>query len=169
MTNAGTDGISDATLKRDDWARLIRKPLKAKGHAMLDVCSPEGTIQRKVVAKGKWKGVPGVFVAARKSQLGGLWPYLDNHDFKDRTAELRGARTGDLESDDGEERDLEGWDDIGDGEWEPVVDVGEGERGVGGRRRGGRGRRTSTSTSARRGRLNREEREVEAMFEENFR
>lgn len=133
---------------------------------MLDVCSPEGTIQRKVVAKGKWKGVPGVFVAARKSQLGGLWPYLDNHDFKDRTTELRGARTGDnfeqgdgdLELEDGEERDLEGWDDIGDGEWEPVVDVGE--RRVDGRRRGGRGRR---------GRLSKEEREIEAMFEESFR
>lgn len=45
--NAGTDGVSDATLRRDDWARLIRKPLKAKGHALLDVCSPEGNIQRK--------------------------------------------------------------------------------------------------------------------------
>ncbi|CAN0489715.1 unnamed protein product, partial [Laminaria digitata] len=42
----GTDGISDASLKRDDWARLIRKPLKAKGHALLDVCTPEGNIQR---------------------------------------------------------------------------------------------------------------------------
>lgn len=46
--NEGTDGISDAILRRDDWARLIRKPLKAKGHALLDVCSPEGNIQRKV-------------------------------------------------------------------------------------------------------------------------
>lgn len=44
----GTDGISDATLRRGDWARLIRKPLKAKGHALLDVCSPDGDIQRKV-------------------------------------------------------------------------------------------------------------------------
>ncbi|CAN0448613.1 unnamed protein product, partial [Hapterophycus canaliculatus] len=44
----GTDGISDAILKRDEWARLIRKPLKAKGHALLDVCTPEGNIQRKV-------------------------------------------------------------------------------------------------------------------------
>lgn len=44
----GTDGISDATLRREDWARLIRKPLKARGHALLDVCSPDGNIQRKV-------------------------------------------------------------------------------------------------------------------------
>lgn len=35
---------------------------------------------RKIVSKGRWKGIPGVYTSARKSQLGGLWPYLDNHD-----------------------------------------------------------------------------------------
>eukprot|EP00903_Cladosiphon_okamuranus_P009917 g9414.t3 len=179
MDALGTDGISDATLKRGDWARLIRKPLKAKGHALLDVCSPEGNIQRKVVAKGKWKGAPGVFVAARKSQLGGLWPYLDNHDVKDRTAELRAAgedRGDDNFEGDGGDGDSEdgggcenGWG--GDEGWEPVVDLGEEGEGVGGargsRRRGGRGRRKAPL--ARRGRRSREEREVEAMSGGNFR
>lgn len=133
-----------------------------------------------MVAKGKWKGAPGVFVAARKSQLGGLWPYLDNHDVKDRTAELRAAQEdrendsfkagdGDEDLDDADGWDLEGWE--GDGRWEPVVDLGEGEEGDGGargtRRRGGRGRREAPL--ARRGRRSREESEIEAVFGGNFR
>lgn len=132
-----------------------------------------------MVAKGKWKGVPGVYVAARKSQLGGLWPYLDDHDVKDRTAEVHDASNappelggGDGESEDGEEWDLDGWDEVGDGEWEPVVDVGEGGgRDSGVRRRGGGRRRASTAPAppTRRERRSKEEREVEAMFEQNFR
>lgn len=48
MHTKGTDGISDLSLKRQDWARLVRKPLKSKGHALLDVCTPDGDLQRKV-------------------------------------------------------------------------------------------------------------------------
>lgn len=126
-----------------------------------------------MVAKGKWKGAPGVFVAARKSQLGGLWPYLDNRDIKDRTAELR-AQEGDREDDsfeanqgDGDLEDGGGWEKEwgGDEGWEPVVDLGDKE-GIGGargsRRRGGRGRRAAPPT--RQTKLSREEREIEAMF-----
>lgn len=133
-----------------------------------------------MVAKGKWKGAPGVFVAARKSQLGGLWPYLDNHDVKDRTAELRAAQEEDREDDsfeaDGGNDDLEdggGWEKGwgGDEGWEPVVDLGGGEEGDGGsrgtRRRGGRGRRAAPP--ARERRRSREESEIEAMFGGNVR
>ncbi|CAM9134901.1 unnamed protein product [Ectocarpus fasciculatus] len=163
MDSLGTDGISDAILRRDDWARLIRKPLKAKGHALLDVCSPEGNIQRKVVAKGKWKGVPGMFVAARKSQVGGLWPYLDNHDYKDRTAKLDDASSGQQEGEfysfDPNEDGGDGMDfseDDSDGEWDEAGDEGRGpvvgweEGGVGGAAVGGTGtprRRLRTSRS----------------------
>ncbi|CAM9432193.1 unnamed protein product [Ectocarpus sp. 12 AP-2014] len=187
MDSLGTDGISDAILRRDDWARLVRKPLKAKGHALLDVCSPEGNIQRKVVAKGKWKGVPGLFVAARKSQVGGLWPYLDNHDYKDRTAKLDDASSGqeggelysfEPSEDGGDGVDfLEGdsdgeWDEVGDEERGPVVDWAEG--GVGGPAVGGTGtrrRRSRTSPAALtpRGRGSSEEGEPQAMFEEELR
>lgn len=131
------------------------------------------------MAKGKWKGAPGVFVAARKSQLGGLWPYLDNHDVKDRTAELRAAqqdRVDDsFEAGDGDSdlEDGEGWDGLRGAGWEPVVDLGEEEEEevVGGARgtsrRGGRGRRTAPL--ARRGGRTTKEREIEAMFDGNFR
>lgn len=132
------------------------------------------------MAKGKWKGAPGVFVAARKSQLGGLWPYLDNHDVKDRTAELRAAQEdledGSFEPGDGGDGSeygggWEGWDGGGDGEWEPVIDLGEKEGEVGGargtRRRGVRGRRSAPL--ARQGRRSREEKEIADMFGGNFR
>lgn len=131
------------------------------------------------MAKGKWKGAPGVFVAARKSQLGGLWPYLDNHDVKDRTAEQRAAQEDreddnfEADDDDDDFKDGEGWEKGwgGDEGWEPVVDMGEGKEEVGGARgtgrRGGRGRRVAPL--ARRGRRSREEREVEAAFGGNFR
>ncbi|CAN0299930.1 unnamed protein product [Ascophyllum nodosum] len=144
MDSLGTDGISDGTLRREDWARLVRKPLKAKGHALLDVCSPDGTIQRKIVAKGKWRGVPGVFVAARKSELGGLWPYLDNHDMRDRTASRRtdddrGHRgRGSQEDSEGdlpeEEEDWEGWEEV-DEDWETMIDAGQGRVGRSGERK----------------------------------
>ncbi|CAM9707480.1 unnamed protein product [Scytosiphon promiscuus] len=181
MDALGTDGISDAILKRDDWARLIRKPLKAKGHALLDVCTPEGNIQRKVVAKGKWKGVPGVFVAARKSQLGGLWPYLDNHDIKDRTSKQLGNTTGKGHKDDREgsevddaewELDGSGWDDDDDEGWEPLFDLvggGVGEAEGGGLRRGRQKGLTGSAPSTSRRERSKGKREIEAMFEENSR
>ncbi|CAB1108114.1 unnamed protein product [Ectocarpus sp. CCAP 1310/34] len=187
MDSLGTDGISDAILRRDDWARLVRKPLKAKGHALLDVCSPEGNIQRKVVAKGKWKGVPGMFVAARKSQVGGLWPYLDNHDYKDRTAKLDDASSGQQggeffsfdPSEDGDdgvdflEGDSDGeWEEVGDEERGPVVDWAEG--GVRGPAVGSTGTprrrpRTLPAALGPRGSGSSEEGESQAIFEEKLR
>lgn len=49
---SGTEGISDESLKREDWARLIRKPIKGQGHVILDLCTPDGDLQRKV--PNKW-------------------------------------------------------------------------------------------------------------------
>lgn len=118
-------------------------------------------------------------MAARKSQLGGLWPYLDDHDAKYRAVEAaddsnNAAQGGDGESEDGGEWDLDGWDDAEDGQWETVVDLDEGEgEGSGIRRRGGgRRRRSAAAASARqirRGKPSKEERGAEAMLEENFR
>lgn len=116
-------------------------------------------------------------MAARKSQLGGLWPYLDDHDVKHRTVEAaddssNAAQGGDGESEDGGEWDLDGWDDAEDGQWETVVDLGEGEGGGSGiqRRGGGRRRRSAAPAPARpirRGKPSKEDKEVGAMFEES--
>ena len=67
----------DSPPERDGWGRLIRNPKKKKGHVYLDMCSPKGKLERIVVAKRAAKPVPGKYMAARKAQWGGLWPFPD--------------------------------------------------------------------------------------------
>ena len=40
----------------------------------MDLCTPQGTIERRIPSKGKLKMYPGAYRAARKSEWGGLWP-----------------------------------------------------------------------------------------------
>lgn len=83
--------------RRKGWGRLIRAPLKRKGHVLLDYCSagcggcskngssnnddlPDGTqgrITRQKVSRG-WsaRAAPGCYSASRKARWGGLWPDL---------------------------------------------------------------------------------------------
>lgn len=56
------------------WARLVRPPLKRSKHVILDVCTPQGSLERRIASKGKLRGTPGAYRAARASQWGGLWP-----------------------------------------------------------------------------------------------
>ena len=56
------------------WARLVRAPLKRNAHVILDVCTPQGSFERRVASKGKLGDVPGAYRAARKSRWGALWP-----------------------------------------------------------------------------------------------
>ena len=56
------------------WARLARPPLKRSGHVVLDVCTPQGTFERRVGSKGNLKSVVGAYRAARKSRWGAFWP-----------------------------------------------------------------------------------------------
>lgn len=68
-------------------------------------------------------------MAARKSELGGLWPYLDNHDARDHTASrLQESADGTeavLETDNGDgELESERWEEVED-RWERVIDLDE--------------------------------------------
>lgn len=56
------------------WARLVRPPLKRNEHVILDVCTPQGTFERRTASKGKLKQIPGAYKAARKARWGALWP-----------------------------------------------------------------------------------------------
>jgi ribosomal protein RSM22 (predicted rRNA methylase) len=70
--------------RRRGWGRLIRAPLKRKGHVLLDYCSAGGCskkcgqIIRQKVSRG-WSArvAPGCYSAARKARWGGLWPDLN--------------------------------------------------------------------------------------------
>ena len=74
--------------RRKGWGRLIRAPLKRKGHVLIDYCSTgcsgcdgkpvggtKGRIIRQKVSRG-WSArvAPGCYSAARKARWGGLWP-----------------------------------------------------------------------------------------------
>jgi hypothetical protein len=65
------------------WGRLVRQPLKRKGHVIIDFCSGQkmgqggGDIIRHVVSKNAMsKLAPGAYSAARKARWGGFWPDL---------------------------------------------------------------------------------------------
>jgi len=56
------------------WARMVRPPMKRSGHVIVDVCTPQGTFERRVVAKGGHKHIEWAYRTARKARWGGLWP-----------------------------------------------------------------------------------------------
>ena len=70
------------------WGRIIREPIKKKGHVIVDYCTStivqddemgdmeeEGRIIRQRVSRRpSERAAPGKFMAARKSRWGGLWP-----------------------------------------------------------------------------------------------
>ena len=67
--------------KRQSMGRIIRAPIKKKGHVYVDYCADPGRIIRSRVSKALSNSVaPGIYAAARKSRWGGFWP-----DTKDKT------------------------------------------------------------------------------------
>ena len=67
---------------RSSFGRMIRAPLKKRGHVLVDYCGAredgdDGRIIRHRVSRG-WctKVAPGMYAAARKARWGGLWPDL---------------------------------------------------------------------------------------------
>ena len=88
------------------WARLVRPPLKRSKHVILDVCTPQGTLERRIASKGKLAGVPGAYRAARVGQWGGLWPnWLSRKRPKDGSPELEWRGDGMELDDDGGDSD----------------------------------------------------------------
>ncbi|EEQ30547.1 37S ribosomal protein S22 [Microsporum canis] len=53
------------------WPRVILPPIKRKGHVSMDVCTPEGKIERWTVPRSFSKQA---YRDARKSSWGDLWP-----------------------------------------------------------------------------------------------
>ena len=66
--------ILELPLQLREWGRILRSPIKKRGHVVMDVCYPSGNIGRSVVSKGKEGRAPVIYRAARKSQWGGLYP-----------------------------------------------------------------------------------------------
>ena len=61
--------------KRQSMGRIVRAPIKKKGHVYIDYCGGPGRIIRSRVTKALSNSVaPGIYSAARKARWGGLWP-----------------------------------------------------------------------------------------------
>jgi len=61
--------------KRHSMGRIVRAPIKKKGHVYIDYCAAPGRIIRSRVTKAlASNAAPGLYGAARKSRWGGLWP-----------------------------------------------------------------------------------------------
>ena len=63
-------------LFRAEYGRLIRSPLKKKGHVILDTCQADGNLTRSVLSKSEVWQVPTLYSALRKLRWGGLVPVL---------------------------------------------------------------------------------------------
>lgn len=61
-------------VKRESMGRIVRAPIKKKGHVYIDYCTAPGRIIRNRVAKSSTNVAPGMWNAARKSRWGGFWP-----------------------------------------------------------------------------------------------
>jgi len=57
--------------------RIIRRPLKRAGHALVDVCANDQTFKRIIVAKSHGKDV---YKDARKAKWGEVWPHPPKKD-----------------------------------------------------------------------------------------
>lgn len=54
----------------------------AQGQPSLHTIASRWGFRAQVVSKKAWRGAKGVYVSARKSTLGGLWPYVDRSNIK---------------------------------------------------------------------------------------
>lgn len=58
--------------RTDVWGRIIRQPLLKGKHVVLDACTVEGALERRVVSKKS--AAPGHYPRARQSKWGDVWP-----------------------------------------------------------------------------------------------
>jgi ribosomal protein RSM22 (predicted rRNA methylase) len=67
---------------RSSFGRIVRQPMKKRGHILIDYCTRSRGIVRKTVRKSHAKVAPGFYAAARKSRWGGLWPDIEDENDK---------------------------------------------------------------------------------------
>ena len=55
------------------WDRVVRPNIRKSGHVVMDLCTTEGTFERRIVAKSH--SVAGGYRVARKAKWGDLWRF----------------------------------------------------------------------------------------------
>jgi hypothetical protein len=69
-------------LERAEWGRVLRSPLKRKGHVSIDICAPTGDMVRSTLSKGPVSHIPSLFTAIKRTTWGGLHPMLPGEALK---------------------------------------------------------------------------------------
>jgi ribosomal protein RSM22 (predicted rRNA methylase) len=60
---------------RSSYGRIIRAPMKKRGHVYIDYCGAPGRLMRARITKSlDYSVAPGIYTAARKARWGGLFP-----------------------------------------------------------------------------------------------
>ena len=67
-------------LMRTEWGRVLRSPIKRKGHVSIDLCAPSGSIVRTTLSKRPLHHIPSLFTAIKKTTWGGLHPTIMDTD-----------------------------------------------------------------------------------------
>jgi ribosomal protein RSM22 (predicted rRNA methylase) len=86
----------DPPLYRREWGRILRTPLKNKGHVIMDLCMPSGEIVRSTFARSNIQPVPQLYRSLRKTSWGGLFPVGagDEDNFSVLMKEKKSLNTG---------------------------------------------------------------------------
>jgi len=63
-------------LHREEWGRIVRSPIKNKGHITMDVCTPQGQLLRSTLSRANLRHIPALYSSLRKTTWGGLFPVL---------------------------------------------------------------------------------------------
>ena len=72
------------------WSRILRPNIKAGGHVLVDVCTPDAKFERRIIAKSHEHD--GGYKLARQSKWGDLWRYEKRIPHKFRKDGLWGKR-----------------------------------------------------------------------------
>lgn len=70
-SSADAKDMSGKNEEKEYWGRLIRHPLRRGKHVVLDACTSEGQLERRVSSKKN--GTPGMYAIARKVRWGDVW------------------------------------------------------------------------------------------------
>lgn len=59
---------------RHEFGRIVRSPMKERGHVVMDICLPTGEVTRYTHSRSMLQYIPHLYRAMRKSTWGGMLP-----------------------------------------------------------------------------------------------
>lgn len=72
------------------WNRIVFRPIRKGGHTIIDLCTPEGSFERRIVSKSH--GVECGYKEVKKLEWGDLWKYKLRIPNRFRKETMKGKR-----------------------------------------------------------------------------